>query len=331
MRFIATFKVLGILLIIFSFSMLPPVLVDTIYQDGATFPFVTSFVLTLMVGILLWAFCRRPAQELKTRDGFLVVVLFWAVLSVFGAIPFMMDPIHPLTFTDSLFETVSGLTTTGASVLSNLDKLPRAVIYYRQQLHFWGGMGVVVLAVAILPMLGVGGMQLARAEVVGPVKDAKLKPRMRETARLLWSLYLGIMVLCTTAYWIAGLSFFDALCESFSTISTGGFSIHDNSLAYHENVAVNIITIVFMLIGAINFSLHFKFLQEKKLTIYFKDVEFKGYLFFLLGSTLIVCITLLLYNYYEDTSITFLDALFTVVSLSTTTGLTVTDFSQWPT
>lgn len=331
MYFAATLKILGILMMMFSLSMVPPIFVALWYHDGALQPFIFSFFITFFTGLCLWASTYSARQELKTRDGFLVVVLFWTVLSFFGSIPFMMDPVHKLSFIDAIFESVSGLTTTGATVLSDLQKLPHSILYYRQQLEFLGGMGIIVLAVAILPMLGVGGMQLCRAETAGPIKNTKLKPRMKETAKALWSIYVGLTVCCAFGYWLAGMDLFDAISESFGTVSTGGFSTHDESLGFYNSQAVNLIAVVFMFLGALNFALHFQFMQNKKLSTYFKDPELRTYVGLLLLAVLITTLTLMLLHTYQDPLEGFLKSLFMVVSMSSTTGAFTMDANDWPT
>lgn len=260
-RIAVVFRLIGIFLMLFSVSMLPPIGVSLYYHDSALSCFSACFGIALCSGFLLWVAFYKSKRELRVRDGFLVVSLFWTVLSVFGTIPFILDEVQPLGFTKALFESVSGLTTTGATVLSNLDSIPRSILYYRMQLHFLGGMGIIILAIAILPMLGVGGIQLAKMESAGPVKDTRLKPRMTQTAKALWSIYVGLVVLCALAYWLAGMSLFDAIGESFSTVATGGFCMHDASFAYYHSYVIDAIAIVFMLLGATNFGLHFRFLQ----------------------------------------------------------------------
>ena len=327
-RFSATFKVLGLLLMIFSISMLPPMFVSWWYHDGSEFSFVLALLITIFTGFIFWFPFRNHHQELKIRDGFLVVVLLWTVLSIFGAIPIYIDLYPKLSVVDAVFESTSGLTTTGATVLIHLDKLPNAVLYYRQQLHLLGGMGIIVLAVAILPMLGIGGMQLYRAETVGPIKTNKLRPRMAQTAKALWSIYVGLVVVCALAYWLAGMRLFDAIGESFTTVATGGFSLHDASFGYYHSVPIDIIAIVFMLLGATNFGLHYQMIRHRRF-LFLKDPEFKAYLKLLLSVTLVATIALFIYH-QSHRWMTILHALFTTVSLGTTTGLTTDDFSIWP-
>ncbi len=330
MRFSATFRVLGILLMIFSISMLSPLVISIWFKEAAVWPFVISFFVTFITGVALWLPFRTHYRELKTRDGFLIVTLFWTVLSLFGSLPFIISFYPKLDFTDAMFESVSGLTTTGATVLSHLSHLPHSILYYRQQLHLLGGMGIIVLAVAILPMLGIGGMQLYRAETVGPIKTSKLKPRITQTAKALWYIYAGLVVACAICYWLAGMAPFDAIGESFSTLSTGGFSTHDSSFAFYHSGVIDSIAIIFMLLGATNFGLHFQFLRHRRLSIYYKDPEWRAYIFILAIVIVVTMITLVVYQRYHYGR-AILNSLFTVVSMGTTTGLTTTDFSLWPT
>ena len=217
-------KIVGVLLMLFSvLANLPSILVSFIYQDGEAGSFLTSLMITFGVGFSLWLFTWRSRKEMRTRDGFLVVTLFWTVLSTFGALPFLFSTNTPLSITDAVFESFSGLTTTGATVITGLDFLPKSILFYRQQLQWLGGMGIVALAVAVLPMLGIGGMQLYRAESPGPVKNDNLVPRLAETAKALWYIYMGLTAACALAYWAAGMTLFDAICHSFSTIAIGGF------------------------------------------------------------------------------------------------------------
>ena len=258
-----------------------------------------------------------------------MVALLWTVLSFFGAIPFFMQLYPDVSFTDSLFETVSGLTTTGATIFDHLHTFPRALLYYRQQLNLLGGMGIIVLAVAIMPMLGIGGMQLYRAEATGPVKNTKLKPRIAETAKILWMIYVGLVLLCIASYRAAGMPLFDAVGDAYSTVSTGGFSLHTASFSFYHSNIINIIAIIFMLAGAINFGLHFYFLQQHRLSVYTKNPECVGFLKLVFFAFLITIGTLYWYQ-QPITEETVINALFTVVSSITTCGLTVTNFSEWP-
>lgn len=323
-------KVLGLLLVIFSVTMLPPVAVDLIYRDGAAMPFLYAFGVILSAGLLIWLPVMRSRRELRLRDGFLVVVLFWVVLGLSGALPFWLSPQPKLSLTKSVFESISGLTTTGATVIQGIDGLPHAILWYRQQLQWLGGMGIVVLAVAVLPMLGVGGMQLYRAEMPGPMKETKLTPRITETAKALWYIYLGLTIACALAYWYAGMDGFDAIGHAFSTVAIGGFSTHDASIGYFDSALIEMIAVVFMLLAGMNFALHFVAVRKLDLRFYVKDSEFRLYVFVLLAATAIVTVAL----YYTDTYMhwdgAFIGGLFQVVSIGTTTGFTTAEFYHWP-
>ncbi len=241
----------------FSFTMLVPATVALIYGDGGGRAFLEAFALNFMVGTLLWWLCRDNKNELRSREGFLIVVLFWVVLGLLGAVPFIILENPDLNVAESIFESFSGLTTTGATVITGLDSLPKAILFYRQFLQWLGGMGIIVLAVAIIPLLGIGGMQLYRAEMPGPLKEQKMRPRIAETAKALWLIYLSLTILCAVAFWLAGMTVFDAISHSFSTVSIGGFSTHDASIGYFNNAAISYITVFFLLLSACNFALHF--------------------------------------------------------------------------
>ncbi len=322
-------KVLGILLMMFSATMLPPVIVSMIYEDNVHPIFLTAFALTFTVGFVLWVVFLRNNAEMRTKDGFLVTVFFYLALGTFGAIPFMDDRGLGLSPPDALFESFSGLTTTGATIIVGLDSLPESILFYRQQLQWLGGMGIIVLAVAVLPMLGIGGMQLYRAETPGPVKDSKLTPRIKETALALWSIYLGLTILCAAAYWAAGMSGFDAICHSFSTIAIGGFSTHDASIGYFNSATIELIAIVFMIIAGLNFGLHFFAIKERSIMHYLRDDEVRFYLSILLTSTAVIAIVLW-YEQIYSSGHALRAAMFQVVSIFTTTGFATTDFSTWP-
>ncbi len=323
-------RITGLLLMMFSISMLPPVGVALMYQDGSTGAFLSGFLVTLTAGVLIWLPVRSRTEELRLRDGFLVVAAFWLALGSFGATPLLFSEAPVMSFTDAVFESMSGLTTTGATVLTGLDDLPHAVLYYRQQLQWLGGMGIIVLAVAVLPMLGVGGMQLYRAEAPGPVKDAKLTPRITHTAKTLWYIYLGLTIACGAAYWVAGMSLFDAICHAFSTVAIGGFSTHDLSIGYFASPLIEGIAIVFMFLAGINFSLHFLCWRQRSVASYLSDPEFRAYTYILVGATATVLAYLWLTGVYTTPQETLSKGLFQVISIGTTTGFTTTDFSAWP-
>ena len=330
MRLGAVQRLLGLLMLIFSVTMLPPVAVSFWYDDGGARAFLFGFALTVVAGIAIWFPARKHTQELRLRDGFLVVAAFWFGLGSVGALPllFLEEPV--MSFTDAVFESMSGLTTTGATVLTGLDTMPRSLLYYRQQLQWLGGMGIIVLAVAVLPMLGVGGMQLYRAEIAGPVKDSKLTPRITETAKALWYIYLGLTIACGVAYYMAGMGGFDALCHAFSTVAIGGFSTHDASMGYFDSTLINGIAVVFMFAAGINFSLHFLALRNTTVRAYIDDSEFRAYAKGIAGLAVAVIAYLYFFGGYGSLEQTISDGLFQVVSIATTTGFTTTDYSVWP-
>lgn len=323
-------RIIGFLLILFSFTMLPPALVGYIYGDGAIAPFLDSFALMLVVGATLFLPLRNYHKELRLRDGFIVVVLVWVVFGLIGALPLILLETPNISMTDSMFESISALTTSGATVLTNIDSLPHSILFYRQQLAWVGGGGIIVLAVAVLPMLGVGGMQLYRAETPGPMKDSKLTPRITETAKAMWYVYLGLTIVCAVAYWLAGMSGFDAIGHSFATIATAGFSTHDASMGYFNSKTIELVAVVFMILAAINFSLHFIAWRNLNLMGYFQDTEAKAYLV-VLG--LLSSITIG-YLYVADTFDSFGDALhhgvFQTVSMATSTGFFTAQYAAWP-
>lgn len=323
-------RILGILLMVFSITMLPPVAVAWWYDDGAMLPFLLGFAITLGAGFLIWAPVRRVRRELRVRDGFVVVTMFWVVLGFSGAVPLMLSVQPHMAFTDAVFESLSGLTTTGATVLVGIDELPHAILWYRQQLQWLGGMGIIVLAVAILPMLGVGGMQLYRAETPGPMKDAKLTPRITETAKALWYIYLGLTVACALGYWAAGMDGFDAITHSFSTVSIGGFSTHDLSMGYFNSALIEAVAVVFMLLAGVNFSLHFLAWRSLSLKPYLMDAEFRAYLTVLAVVAAITCGYLYGTGVFTDVGSALHHGIFQAVSIGTTTGFTTSEYHHWP-
>ena len=323
-------RILGLLLMLFSVTMLPPIGVSLYFQDGNWQPFVDAFGALMLMGAAVWWPVRKKVRELRVRDGFVVVALFWVVLGAAGSVPLLLSEQMDMSVTDAVFEAVSGFTTTGATVLVSLDTLPLSLLYYRNQIEWLGGIGMVVLAVALLPMLGVGGMQLLRAETPGPVKDSKLTPRITETAKVLWLIYVAITAMCALAYWGAGMSPFDAITHSFSTVSTGGHSTHDKNMAYFDNVVIESVAIVFMFLGAVNFSLHFLAWRHRKLINYFRDPEFRAFVSILAVSTLLYTVVLWLVRSPDDPSHAFRVAIFHAVSMQTSSGFFTENFSLWP-
>ncbi|WP_058555457.1 TrkH family potassium uptake protein [Thiohalocapsa sp. ML1] len=329
-RFTAVQKVLGLLLMVFSVTMLPPAAVALVFGDGGGMPFIYAFLVILGAGGFIWLPVARGREDLRLRDGFLVVVLFWVGLGLAGALPFLLSPQPELSLTDAVFESMSGLTTTGATVIVGIDDLPHSVLWYRQQLQWLGGMGIIVLAVAVLPMLGVGGMQLYRAEMPGPMKDTKLTPRITETAKALWYIYVWLTVACALAYWAAGMTPFDAIGHAFSTVAIGGFSTHDASIGWYDSTLIEMIAVVFMLLSGVNFALHFVAVRRTDPRIYWQDSEFRFYIFLLALTTLIVTVALFTTDTYLNWGDAFTLGLFQVVSVGTTTGFTTAQFYDWP-
>jgi trk system potassium uptake protein TrkH len=330
-RFAAVQQVLGLLLMVFSLSMLPPLAVSVLYDDGAARAFLSGLWITLATGALVWWPVRRAQAELKLRDGFLVTVLMWAVLSAFGAIPLYVTNAGWHTYIDALFEAVSGLTTTGATVVSKgLDTMPPSLLYYRSQLHWLGGMGILVLAVAVLPMLGIGGMQLIKAETPGPMKDAKLTPRITGTARALWYVYVALTLVAMLAFWWQGMSFFDAVNHAFSALATGGFSTHDASIGHFHSLGIEIVAMLAMIAGASNFALHYVAWQERSFLPYLRDTEFLAFVALLFGFSVLVCAPLYYAGTYPDLATAVRKGLFQLVAYATDAGFATADPTRWP-
>lgn len=308
----------------------PAIVVSYIYQDGAAPTFFESFLIIFAIGFVLWLFTARVQKELGNKDGFLIVTMFWSVLGTAGCLPFMLTDSLQLSFTDAVFESMSGLTTTGATVISGLDALPKSLLFYRQQLQWFGGMGIIVLAMALLPMLGIGGMQLYRAESPGPVKDNKLVPRLAETAKALWYIYLTLTVVCAAAYWLVGMNAFDAISHSFTTVAIGGFSTHDLSMGYFNSPAIDTVAILFMFIAGINFALHFTAWQRRTIGHYLRDPEFQFYVFILVSVSVVTALVLYFSATYSTIFESLIKGVFQVVSVATTTGFTTANFAAWP-
>ena len=321
-------RLFGILLVLYSITFLPSLLLALAIQDGHAGDFVASFLITAFAGLALWLPNLGQRAELSVREGFLVVTLFWAVLGVVGALPFMLG--LGLDLTDGVFESMSGFTTTGATVLIGLDAMPRSILYHRAQIQWLGGMGIIVLAVAILPMMGVGGMQLYRAESSGVSKQDKMTPRIAETARLLWAIYFMLTATCTIAFWAAGMSLFDAICHAFTAVATGGFSTHDASMAHFDSALIEAIAIVFMLAGGVNFGVHYYAWRNLSLHPYLGDAEVRTYLQIFAGATVFVAISLIGTGTHPDLASSFRFAAFQAGSVLTSTGFTTENFALWP-
>ena len=328
-RFAPVLHVLGLVILIFSFTMLAPLLTALVARDAAQFAFDEAFAITLVTGFALWLGGRRWKRELKVRDGFLLVLLVWTGLPAFATLPFLIYA-PGMTFTDAYFETISALTTTGATVMSGLDTLPPSLNLWRHLLNWLGGMGIIVLAVAILPLLGIGGRQLLKAELPGPIKDSKLTPRIADTAKLLWAVYAALTALCAVALRLAGMDWFDAICHAFAALSLGGFSTHDASVGHFDSPLIEAVLIVFMLIAALNFVTHFLAFRQRSVKAYRADPEVRG----VLGLIVLSCLGISLYVWQAGVYPEYLTALrhvsFNLVSLATDCGFASTDFNSWP-
>ena len=323
MNFKALLKLFSILVMFFSISFIVPIITSFIYKDGALSIFVITFSIVFMVGFLGWLISKNNTEEMTHKDGFLVITLFWIVLSSAGSIPFILSG---MTFIDSFFESMSGITTTGATVIPNLSVLPESLLLYRQLLQWMGGMGLIVLAIAVMPLLGIGGGQLYKTEIPGAMNDQKLTPRIKETAQALWLIYLLLTIFCSVFYFFAGMNAFDAVSHSLSTVSIGGFSTYNNSIGHFDNGLIETVCIIFMLLSALSFTLHYFAFYMKKPLKYLYDPELRFFI------SIMACIFLLsiLINYfsnYEQASIR--ELLFHSVSIVTTTGFSIGDTNQW--
>ncbi len=329
MRLLVVQRLVGALVALSGVIMLPPAAISAWYADGIVSAFLDSALACAVVGGLMWLPVRRARHELRVRDGFLVTVATWVMVCLACALPFMLGPTK-LPLSQAVFESVSGLTTTGVTVLVGLDRLPASLLFYRQSLCFIGGMGIVIIAVAIVPMLRIGGSQLFRAEASSGMKDTRLTPRIAGTARALWFVYLGLNALCALSYWIAGMDPLDAIGHAFSTVATSGFSTHDASLGYFHNALVETIAMVFMTFGGVSFALHYAAWRRASAQAYFSDAELRAYF------VILMCVTVLLAAavYAGDTTASpgnaLRRALFQAISHLTTTGYFVGDFAPWP-
>lgn len=320
--------IVGFFVVLFGLTLSFPILIAFWYAEPEIGHFLQPMLFSFVFGAALWGVGRRRPVNLSIRDGFIIVAVFWTLFSLLGSFPFVLG--SRMALVDALFESASGITTTGATVITGLDALPRSLLFYRQQLQWLGGMGLIVLGVAVLPMLKIGGMQLYRAEIPGPLKEEKLKPRIVETARSLWLIYLGLTVACAFGYWFAGMTPFDALAHSLSTLSTGGFSTHDASLGFYQSATIEAVAIIFMLLAAINFSVHYLAWHRKDPFQYFRDTEVRSFLLFTFSVVLMVGFMLRLEGGYEQLPPSLRDATFEVVSVVTSTGYGTVDFSHWP-
>jgi len=327
MRWRFILKIIGVLTLFFGLTMIFPLLVSLYYHDGSLVPLLKSMAITMTAGLVLYLiFYKAEAQIISQREGMAIVAVSWTAVGLFGAIPFYLGDAY-FTFTDAVFESVSGFTTTGSSVLSNIEAVSKGLLFWRSFIQWLGGMGIIVLSVAILPFLGVGGMQLYKAEVPSPVPD-KLKPRIRDTAMILWKVYALISLAQVLLLLLGGMGFYDALCHTFTTMPTGGFSTKNTSVAHFNSVYFDCVFIVFMLLAGINFSLHYQLIRGKPLA-FWRDSECR----FFIGAVIILTIAVSL-DIFRTVYDTLGDALrygaFQVVSIVTTTGYATADYEQWP-
>ena len=325
-------RVLGMLIMLFALAMGVPLAVSWYGQDGVWQVYPISMGVAMLVGLGLLVGMRRYKRELQPRHGVMLVSLVWALLPLFAAVPLMLachQIGRPMSFTHAYFEAVSGLTTTGSTVLSNLDTLPVSVNVWRTFLQWIGGMGILILAVAVLPMLGVGGAQLFKAEAAGPIKDTKLTPRMTQTAKGLWGVYGLFSLGCGLAYWAAGMEPLDALMHMFSTVSLGGLSSHDASFGHFQSPLLEMVALFFMLLASCNFALYFVAMRKGHWGSFWHDPEMRATFTALLGGGLVVALLLWVKGVYAP-----LEALrygvFHVVSVATTTGYATVDYLSWP-
>jgi trk system potassium uptake protein TrkH len=327
---LAVVNVLGALIALFTAFYLLPIVTSVIYVEPAELVVFSQCAgLTLAVGLLLLLVTSRYRVELKPRDGYLLVSLSWIAVTVAAALPLMLGEPR-LSLTDAVFESMSGLSTTGSTVITGLEKLPHAVNLWRHALHWLGGMGIIVLAVAILPLLGVGGMQMYRAETPGPVKDAKLTPRITETAKALWLVYTGITAACIAALWLAGMNLFDAICHAFSVMALGGFSNYDDSIAHFHSPGIELVLMLFMVIAAINFSTHFMALRRGDLGAYRRDPEARWVIVWLAFSIAMLTWVVHSAGLYGSVGETQRNVALMTISMASTTGFITADYSLWP-
>jgi trk system potassium uptake protein TrkH len=308
--------------------LLPPIGISLAYNDGEIQHFSLTFAIALIVGIILWLPFRHDSHAIRSRDGFLIVALMWTAMSLLGAVPFMLA--LDLTFPDAFFESASGYTTTGSTVLEGLDAMPPSVLFYRQEIQWLGGIGVIVLAVALLPMLGIGGMQLFKAEMAGPLKDERFTPRLARTARGLVVVYTVLTAACAASYWLAGMSTFDAIGHSFSTLATGGYSTHDASIGFFASVPIEVLVTVFTLIAGISFNEHFIAWRTLQLHRYARDTQTRVFLVLVLVWVAVTTLVLFATRTYASLAESLRHASFEVVTVFTTNGYMIADFSLWP-
>ena len=320
-------RIIGVLTFFFGLTMVFPLTLGLYYHEQSAIAFLESMGITVISGLLLYLVFRKDkADTINQREGMAIVTIGWTVVGLFGAIPFFLGDVY-FTFTDAFFESVSGFTTTGASVLTNIEGLSKGLLFWRSFIQWLGGMGIIVLSVAILPFLGVGGMQLYKAEVPTPVPD-KLKPRIRDTAMILWKVYALISLAMVILLLLGGMTLYDAFCHTFTTMPTGGFSTKNASIAHYNSVYFDCVIIFFMLLAGINFSLHYQMLRGKTLA-FWQDSECR----FFLGAVVLLTLAVSLNIFgtvYQTIGAAFRYGAFQVVSIVTTTGFATADYEKWP-
>jgi trk system potassium uptake protein TrkH len=321
--------VMGMMLLFFAATYVMPIASSLIYADGTTGEFLDALLACLACGAGLVFATRRYKRELRPRDGFLLVTLAWVLMAAIATVPLMLN-IENLSFTDAFFESMSGLTTTGATVLTGIEKLPPSVNLWRHELNWLGGMGIIVLAVAILPLLGVGGMQLYKAETPGPMKDSKLTPRIAGTAKALWLVYFGITAACITALKLAGMNWLDAICHAFAALSLGGFSTYDASVGQFNSPVIEGVLIFFMMVAGMNFATHFLAWRGRSLLCYWRDTEAKAFVALIASSILVCSLYLWKTDVYDDLGVALRHVAFNLVSIATDCGFASVDYDKWP-
>ena len=324
MNFKSIVNLFSILILFFSISYVFPIIVSLIYKDGAINLFLSTLLIVSLIGIVGVFLTRGEDNNLSQKDGFVIIVLFWIVLSFAGSVPFYLSG---MTFIDSIFESTSGITTTGATVISNIDALPESLLFYRQLLQWMGGMGLIVLAIAVMPLLGIGGGQIYKTEVPGAMGEQRLTPRIKETAQALWLIYLGLTIACAVLYYFNGMSVFDSISHSMSTVAIGGFSTHNESIGFFDSISIELICMVFMLLSSFSFALHYFAIYKSKPLKYFYDPELR----FFASILLLIFIIALIISFFSDMSgANIRQIAFHSVSMITTTGFSISDTSSWP-
>ena len=326
MRFSYTLHSIGVIISLIGLAMIAPLFISIFYQDGVYFAFIKSILITIFFGLSLYFIFRKKSNKLSHREGIAIVAFGWMAAGIFGALPYIFAKVFD-NFTNAVFESISGFTTTGASVLTDIESLPQSILFWRSLTQWLGGMGIIVLSIAILPFLGIGGMQLYKAEAPILVVD-KLRPRISETAKALWKVYVLISAIEVFLLKIGGMKLFDAFCHTFTTMATGGFSTKNISIGYFQSAYLHYVITFFMLLAGINFSLHYRILKGNIKDV-LKDPELKFFISIIGIFTFIICLNI--YKQFNGILTSFRYSIFQVCSIITTTGYTTTDFDKWPT